>query len=45
VAVPLREKRLEATQVTLVRLASRNASPSSHLVAEMMVTRMKERRE
>jgi DNA-binding transcriptional LysR family regulator len=45
VAVPLKEKRLEATQVTLVRLASRNASPSSHLVAEMMVTRMKERRE
>jgi len=45
VAVPLRENRLEATQVTLVRLASRNASPSSHLVAEMMVTRMKERRE
>ena len=45
VAVPLRENRLEATQVTLVRLASRNASPSSHLVAEMMVARMKERRE
>jgi DNA-binding transcriptional LysR family regulator len=45
VAVPLREKRLEATQVTLVRLASRSASPSSNLVAEMMVTRMKERRE
>lgn len=45
VAVPLRENRLEATQVTLVRLASRNASPSSHLVAEMMVTRMKERGE
>jgi len=45
VAVPLRENRLEATQVTLVRLASRNASPSSHLVAEMMVTRMKKRRE
>ena len=45
VAVPLRENRLEATQVTLVRLASRNASPSSHLVAEMMVTRMKERSE
>jgi DNA-binding transcriptional LysR family regulator len=42
VAVPLREKRLEATQVTLVRLASRNTSPSGHLVAELLVERMKE---
>jgi DNA-binding transcriptional LysR family regulator len=42
VAVPLREKRLEATQVTLVQLASRNTSPSGHLVAELLVERMKE---
>jgi DNA-binding transcriptional LysR family regulator len=42
VAVPLREKRLEATQVTLVRLASRNTSPSGHLVAKLLVERMKE---
>jgi DNA-binding transcriptional LysR family regulator len=42
VAIPLREKRLEATQVTLVRLASRNTSPSGHLVAGLMVERMKQ---
>ncbi|WP_022724446.1 LysR family transcriptional regulator [Rhodopseudomonas sp. B29] len=43
VAVPLRDKRLEATQVTLVRLASRNMSPSCRLVADLLVARMKTR--
>jgi DNA-binding transcriptional LysR family regulator len=43
VAVPLRDKRLEATQVTLVRLASRNMSPSCRLVADLLVARMKAR--
>jgi DNA-binding transcriptional LysR family regulator len=42
VAIPLRDKRLEATQVTLVQLAARSASPSTRLVAEMLVARMKE---
>lgn len=42
VAIPLRERRLEATQVTLVQLAARIASPSTRLVADMLVTRMKE---
>jgi DNA-binding transcriptional LysR family regulator len=42
VAVPLRDKRLEATQVTLVRLASRNMSPSCRLVAELLIGRMRE---
>ncbi len=41
VAVPLRDSRLEATQVTLVQLAARMASPSTRLVAEMLVARMK----
>jgi DNA-binding transcriptional LysR family regulator len=45
VAVPLRDKRLEATQVTLVQLASRNMSPSCRLVSDMLVARMKELRE
>lgn len=42
VAVPLRDKRLEATQVTLVQLAARNTTPSSLRVAELLVDRMKE---
>lgn len=42
VAVPLRDKRLEATQVTLVQLAARMASPSTRLAAEMLMARMKE---
>lgn len=41
VAIPLRDRRLEATQVTLVQLAARMASPSTRVVAEMLVTRMK----
>jgi DNA-binding transcriptional LysR family regulator len=44
VAVPLRDKRLEATQVTLVQLASRNISPSCRLVADLLIGRMKESR-
>ncbi|MCA6107218.1 LysR family transcriptional regulator [Bradyrhizobium cenepequi] len=42
VAVPLRDKRLEATQVTMVRLASRNLSPSCRLVADLLISRMRE---
>ncbi|MBR0966058.1 LysR family transcriptional regulator [Bradyrhizobium diazoefficiens] len=45
VAVPLRDKRLEATQVTLVQLASRNMSPSCRLVADLLMARMKASRE
>jgi DNA-binding transcriptional LysR family regulator len=41
VAIPLRDKRLEATQVTLVQLATRNMSPSGRLVADLLVGRMK----
>jgi DNA-binding transcriptional LysR family regulator len=41
VAVPLRDKRLEATQVTLVQLATRNMSPSGRLVANLLIGRMK----
>jgi DNA-binding transcriptional LysR family regulator len=41
VAVPLRDKRLEATQVTLVRLVTRNMSPTCRLVADLLVARMK----
>jgi DNA-binding transcriptional LysR family regulator len=41
VAVPLRDKRLEATQVTLVQLATRNMSPSCRLVADLLVVRMR----
>jgi DNA-binding transcriptional LysR family regulator len=41
VAVPLRDKRLEATQVTLVQLATRNLSPSGRLVADLLIGRMK----
>src|SRR5260370_7877028 len=41
VAVPLRDKRLEATQVTLVQLATRNMSPSRRLVADLLVVRMR----
>jgi DNA-binding transcriptional LysR family regulator len=42
VAIPLRDKRLEATQVTLVQLAARNLSPSCRLVADLLVGRMRE---
>jgi DNA-binding transcriptional LysR family regulator len=45
VAVPLRDKRLEATQVTLVQLATRNVSPSCRLVADLLVGRMKAAKE
>ncbi len=45
VAVPLRDKRLEATQVTLVQLAGRNMSPSCRLVADLLIARMKASRE
>ena len=45
VAVPLRDKRLEATQVTLVQLAGRNMSPSCRLVADLLIGRMKASRE
>jgi DNA-binding transcriptional LysR family regulator len=41
VAIPLRDSRLEATQVTLVQLAARNMSPSGRLVADLLVGRMK----
>jgi DNA-binding transcriptional LysR family regulator len=44
VAVPLRDKRLEATQVTLVQLATRNTTPSGLRVAQLLVERMKERK-
>jgi hypothetical protein len=44
-AIPLRDKRLEATQVTLVQLAARSTSPSTRLVAEMLVARMHKRGE
>jgi len=40
VAVPLRDKRLEATQVTLVQLSTRNTTPSSLRVAQLLVERM-----
>ncbi|MDB5625501.1 MAG: hypothetical protein JWR73_1303, partial [Tardiphaga sp.] len=39
-AIPLRDKRLEATQVTLVQLA-RSASPSTRLVAERLIEKMR----
>jgi len=41
VAVPLRDKRLEATQVTLVQLATRNMSLTCRLVADLLVVRMR----
>ena len=44
VAVPLRDKRLEATQVTLVQLSARNTTPSGLRVAQLLVDRMKERK-
>lgn len=42
VAIPLHDKRLEATQVTLVQLAARTASPSTRLVAERLIAKMRE---
>jgi DNA-binding transcriptional LysR family regulator len=41
VAIPLHDKRLEATQVTLVQLATRNLSPSCRLVADLLMNRMR----
>jgi DNA-binding transcriptional LysR family regulator len=39
-AVPLRDKRLAATQVTLVQLAARSTSPSTRLVADRLILKM-----
>ncbi|WP_424629780.1 LysR family transcriptional regulator [Bradyrhizobium sp. SYSU BS000235] len=44
VAIPLRDKRLEATQVTLVQLATKGNSPSSFLTTQMLIERMKDRK-
>lgn len=44
VAVPLRDKRLEATQVTLVQLATRKSTPSGSRVAQLLVEKMKDRK-
>jgi DNA-binding transcriptional LysR family regulator len=44
VAIPLKDKRLEATQVTLVQLAARGTSPSSLRIAQMLAERMKDRK-
>jgi DNA-binding transcriptional LysR family regulator len=41
-AIPLRDRRLEATQVTLVQLAARSTSPSSRLVADRLIQKMGE---
>jgi len=43
IAVPLRDKRLEATQVTLVKLASRSISPAAAYIAQRLVAWMKDR--
>jgi len=43
VAIPLRHKRLEATQVTLVQAAARHPSPSAARIAQLMVASMKDR--
>lgn len=43
IAIPLQDKRLEATQVTLVQLASRNNSPSSIRIAQRLIACMKDR--
>lgn len=40
-AIPLRDRRLEITQVTLVQPAARHPSPSTRLVADIMIERMK----
>jgi DNA-binding transcriptional LysR family regulator len=45
IAIPLRDKRLEATQVTLVQLASRSASPAATHIAQLLVATMKDRRD
>ena len=45
VAIPLRDKRLEATQVTLVQLAARSTSPSMRLVGDLLSARMKQQDE
>jgi DNA-binding transcriptional LysR family regulator len=42
VAIPLRDRRLEATQVTLVQFAARSASPSTRLVTERLIRKMAE---
>lgn len=41
-AVPLRDTRLEATQVTLVQLAARSTSPSTRQVGERLIRKMVE---
>lgn len=43
IAIPLRDKRLEATQVTLVQLASRGTSPSAARIAQLLAASMKDR--
>jgi hypothetical protein len=43
VAIPLQDKRLEATQVTLVQLASRSTSSSSTRIAQRLIACMKDR--
>ncbi|KQW20452.1 LysR family transcriptional regulator [Afipia sp. Root123D2] len=43
IAIPLQDKRLEATQVTLVQLASRNTSSSSARIAQRLIACMKDR--
>jgi DNA-binding transcriptional LysR family regulator len=45
VAIQPRDRRLESTQVTLVQSAARMASPSTRLVAEMLVAQMKDNEE
>jgi DNA-binding transcriptional LysR family regulator len=45
VAIQPRDRRLESTQVTLVQSAARMASPSTRLVAEMLVAQMKDSEE
>jgi DNA-binding transcriptional LysR family regulator len=40
VAIPIRDRQLEATQVTLVQLAGRVMSPSAQLVASILINRM-----
>jgi DNA-binding transcriptional LysR family regulator len=41
VAVPIRDKSLEATQVTLVRPATRTASPPVRRIAQLLAAKMK----
>jgi hypothetical protein len=43
IAIPLRDKRLEATQVTLVQLASRSVSPTATHISQLLIASMKDR--